>query len=273
MRIHDTYYTLSNKNEKKRIVLMGDIHYYKNIKPKLFTSLVLRINHLKPDYICVVGDLIDCSDAKKCTDMVYFYSFLKELGTIAPVIMVLGNHDIRVFSKTEWIHQLDQEFVKTVKQIPNVYLLENESISFKDCFFMGYNPPFSYYITKETNSNLLIKDAKAKLKSNQEKCSILLCHTPIGLANRYFEPLKLTRYSLILCGHTHNGMVPHFIKKGNWGIVSPAKKWFPHNVRGNIQKGNTNLIITGGITKLSYSSGFLRHLNFLYSSEITVIDF
>lgn len=272
MKIHNTYYTIPNQKTKKRIILIGDIHYYKNIKPKLFTSLILKINQLKPDYICIAGDLIDHADAKKNTNMVYLYSFLEELSTIAPLIIVFGNHDIRVF-KEKWIYKVDQELVKKLKEMPNVHFLENESVSFPDFFFMGYNAPFSYYQTKEKNQDLLIKDAKEKLKSNQEKISILLCHTPIGLMNHYFEPLKLNRYSCILCGHTHNGMVPSFIKKGNWGIVSPAKKWFPKYIRGHMQKENTNLIITGGVTKLSYSSGLFRYFNWIYSPEITVIDF
>ena len=100
----------------------------------------------------------------------------------------------------------------------------------------------------------------------------------IGLDYEYVLN-KLSNFDLILCGHTHNGMVPDFLAKmfkSNEGIIAPNKKLLPETARGKIEKMVKNkkitIIITGGITKLSLkSSKVLNKLNFIYNISINKI--
>lgn len=65
----------------------------------------------------------------------------------------------------------------------------------------------------------------------------------------------------------HNGMIPYLCDKiirNNRGIVSPCGKLFSNNTRGTININNIHLIINGGITKLSKSSGIFSYFNFIY---------
>ena len=90
---------------------------------------------------------------------------------------------------------------------------------------------------------------------------------------------RLRNFDLILCGHTHNGMVPDFLNflfKGNMGIISPRKNLFPKIAKGKIEKEINNhkitIIINGAITKLSNQSGkILSNLNFIYNKSVNKI--
>lgn len=99
-----------------------------------------------------------------------------------------------------------------------------------------------------------------------------MLHTPLFLTkNENYKNIKqLEKIDLIICGHTHGGMVPSFIP-GNFGIISPERKLFPKNVRGKIKINNTPLIISSGIIKLSRKSK-ITFLNDIYSSNINQIN-
>ena len=68
----------------------------------------------------------------------------------------------------------------------------------------------------------------------------------------------------------HNGMVPHFIK-GNFGIINPKRELFTEYARGFKCINNTNIITSGGITKLSKSSK-LYTFDSLYKSQLDIIS-
>lgn len=264
-----SYHTLTNTEKNKRIVLISDIHFYRDTKLNLLQTLVLDINRLKPNYICIAGDLIDNVSALKYKNSKLFYSLIEELGTISPVIIVLGNHDVYKLNKNhKREYAKDEKMIQTIKSFKNVYLLENESIILDGIQFTGYELPFEYYLRRQKKETL-VKDAKEKI-APAKGFSILLFHNPIRLFPIYYDVIK--DYRLVLCGHTHNGMVPSFIQKGHWGIISPGKKLFPQKIRGKIVHGNTTAIISGGVTKLSYSSGKFHQFNHWYPLELTVVD-
>lgn len=267
MKIKTTYYSLE-KQKQKRIVLLADIHFDKHTKSNLLDRLQEKIKSLKPNIICIAGDLLDSGEVTLEPNMKKMYSFLRTLGTYATTLIVLGNHDNRTIQKGKVKPYEIQMFIQEVKQIPNVFLLQNETYKKDNLFFMGYEVPFSYYASKETKEEFLLEDAKKNLKTSSSY-SILLMHTPIPIKENHQKLFH--DYDLILSGHTHNGMMPSFLK-GTSGIISPSKKWFPKEVRGHIKHQKTDVIITGGITKLSTSSRFFQYFNWLYSPEITVID-
>lgn len=261
-------YECNNQGIKKKIVLISDIHYYIDTPNSFLFEIETKIRELKPDYICIAGDIVDLTNIRDKMSVEPLYQFLKGLGTISPVVMVLGNHDVKAAHTTPYE---DPILLKEFQSIPNVHLLRNEGIEFEDIYFMGYEPSFRYYeIEGEKNKELFFKEAKGKIKTSK-KYSVLLIHTPIHVLKDYYEPLKLKDFSIILSGHTHNGMVPSWIS-GTWGLVSPTKKLFPKNVRGKMKKGKTTLIVSGGITKLSYCSGFFHYFSNFFKGEITFLE-
>ena len=83
-------------------------------------------------------------------------------------------------------------------------------------------------------------------------------------------------FDLIFSGHMHNGMMLPFMErlfKGNWGIIDPNKKLFPKYCRNTLDiNSNNNLVISGGITKLSKSAKKFKRLNFVFPMEITIVN-
>ena len=133
---------------------------------------------------------------------------------------------------------------------------------------------YYYYKNKHESRELLldrIKEDKILFNSiDSNKIKIVLCHSPINISNKDVSN-ELENFNFIFCGHMHNGMMPYYLDKiikGNRGLMSPDNRLFADNTRGVKDINNTHLIISGGITKLSKTSGIFRYFNFVYPMSI-----
>ena len=97
-----------------------------------------------------------------------------------------------------------------------------------------------------------------------------MVHTPILIVSNYKNIKNFCLIDLVLCGHTHGGMVPSFFP-GHFGILSPTKTLFPKYIRGKVRCGKSDLIISSGVVKLSRKSK-ISLFNDLYSYNINVIN-
>lgn len=263
MRSYVTKYTLSNTGQKARIVAISDLHYHQVYQKKRFSKLFDAIKKQNPDYICIPGDLIDTVDVLEEADMTPLMDFFKNLATIAPTMLVLGNHDIE--KKAQYCYP--KKWVEELNQIPNLHLLEHERLTFQDLSFYGYSLSTRFYRSRKHLEQFLKESQFPKKESNYE---VLLLHTPQHLLeDPYYE--RISQFDLVLSGHTHNGLMPEWAR-GNSGIISPGKRFFPKMVRGKMVRGSTTLIVSSGVMKLSYHSHFFRYFNFLFAMGITVID-
>lgn len=262
-------YNLISNKVNLNIVLLSDIHYSYQVNRNVFIKILNKFKKLKPDYICIPGDIIDES-----TDYdENVYNFFNELSKISKVIISLGNHDLSKFIKNN-MEYYDTKWYENIKKINNIYVLNNEQIAFDNITFTGYSPSF---INNEyqDNTNNTINDLK-KLNFNINEYNILLCHSPQSILgnNELYNNEFIKHQDLILCGHMHNGMVPPLFDKiirNNYGIIAPGKTWFPKYSRGLIKFNNTTLIICKGYTKLAKHSYFLRFLNIFYTKELEKI--
>lgn len=267
-----------NENTKKDIIIahFADIHFSKKFSNKKLNKLEEKINQINPNYVIISGDLIDdytiINDKVKIKELV---SFLTSIGAKRKVIISLGNHDI--------INEEDFKFFRKLNDLYNIYVLDNSFYQDECVYVAGFTLPTEYYY------NIMRHESPISMKKVFEKHSdivnkiprhlpkIALIHSPIVVATDEMIS-NLKEYDLILCGHTHGGMVPNclgFIFK-NRGIVAPNKRILPSIARGKIEKNVNNKIITiiinSGITRLSLRSGkILSNLNFLYSSSINKI--
>ena len=131
-----------------------------------------------------------------------------------------------------------------------------------------------YYKNKHESRELLldrIKEDKILFNNmDSNKIKIVLCHSPINMIDNDISN-ELKDFNFIFCGHMHNGMMPYYLDKiikGNRGLMSPDNRLFADNTRGVKDINNTHLIISGGITKLSKTSGIFRYFNFIYPMSI-----
>lgn len=268
MRISSEFYKIKGPN--KKIVLISDIHFYPKYNFKRLELIYEKIKSLKPNYICVTGDLIDQAYVSKTKEISYFNEFIKRLGTICEVLISFGNHDYCNRKDNVKIYYNQDGYKRILNSIPNVHVLDGTIYCDKDICFYGYNPTLKYYCTKERDRKLIIEHFKKKMPVLKDKFNVLLIHTPLYLREMY-EELSLSKFNLVLSGHTHGGLVPHFIK-GHRGIIDPCKGIFPKYVRGHFKHKCTDFIISSGIIKFSNTSGILEKFNDLYPMSVTIID-
>lgn len=272
-------YNLYNKkvgNKDIKIVLISDIHTSNVTNIKDLYYLKDKINTLNPNYICIAGDIIDSISIISNTEVMNkFYDWLYSLGDInnkkIPVLISLGNHDINGINESN-----KEKYYNYLKKLSssNTHLLNNSYYKDKYVFIVGFTQPTNTYCTNNSldEEKKYFDNINSKLLNpSNNKLNIALIHNPINITNKYITN-KLNNYDIILSGHMHNGLIPNFIDKiykGNKGIIFPDKTLFPKIARNIVNLSNNRyLIISGGITKLSHTSGIFHHGNFLYPMEI-----
>jgi len=218
------HHTLKFKNLPRsfnglRLIQISDIHLGSfNYRYHILDRAILKINHYKPDYIFMTGDLINNFGWElKGWDSV-FNKLLAKKGIFA----ILGNHDYGDYSQWNSVEEKQANF-KTVKDFYkniNCKLLLNEaSIISKNndkIAIIGVEnwgePPFKKY------GNL--KKAMKQVKDIPFK--ILLSHDPTHWTE---EVLKDTNIALTLSGHTHGMQAAFRYKNLQW---SPIKFKYKH---------------------------------------------
>ena len=266
-------YTNLDSKYNTDICLLGDIHYSSNFNLKVFDKIIKNININRPKYICIVGDTIDYTEIEDINEIDKLYEFISTLSKIAKVIISLGNHDYTSIKNKDKEYKYPKKFIKNIKKIDNVILLDNEIYVDGDIRFIGYTESFEAYYNERCNGNIVINELNDLLKDiDNKKYNILLSHNPLHLTldSVYNNIKNYKKLDLILSGHTHNGMIPNFIKTNNM-LITPSKKWFKKDGRGHMVKGMVDIIVTGGITKLSERAGVFHLFNFIYKSNIDYI--
>ena len=259
------------------IIHLADIHFSKLTNDKKLSQIQEEIHKNNPDYVMITGDVLDdTSIIKDKTKIKQLLIFLTGMANYTKVIISLGNHDI--------FKNDDYKFFKNLNDLKNIYVLNNDIYVDENIYVSGVTLPNNYYynINNDESVEILIEHLKKhkKLITNlpQSIPKVSLIHSPIKLTNK--EVLTILKdYDLILCGHTHNGMIPKIMDKlfkKNTGIISPNKKMFPDIARGKIEQNifgkKITIIITGGITKLSQRAGkVFSQFNFVYNIDINKV--
>ena len=259
----------------KKICLFADIHFNVKYNTKKFDKIIENVIANKPDYICIVGDILDSSELENLKDINKLYSFIARLASISKVIISLGNHDITVIKKRRHCgYRYPSEFVNNIKKINNVIFLDNEMYIDNSICFIGYTESLDLTYNDKGPSDIAISELNALLNDLDEtKFNVMLSHNPLHVSKdiMYKSVKNYSKLNLILSGHTHNGLLPTFIKT-NTVLISPNKRFFVHRARGHFKNKVVDVIVTGGVVKFSYGSGFFRFFNFLFPIDIDYID-
>ncbi len=264
MRIFNTNYNI--EGVRTNIVLIADIHYYSKCDIKHLNKILDNIKKTNPNFICISGDLLDQS---KILDEECIVKWLIKLSSISKVIVSIGNHEFYI-NRNLREYGLNKELFNKIRKINNLYLLDNENVVIDKFNFIGITLPMEYYAIEDTK-NVDMTKYLDKIKTDKNCYNILLCHSPINICNE--ELLKRYNIDLILCGHTHGGIVPKILRPiiKNGGFISPRKKLFIKTAYGHLKIYNTDIIITSGVTVISHINKF-RILKNLFSSEIVNIN-
>ncbi len=167
------------------IVQISDFHIGGLIDQTFVRHAVEKINALKPDIVCITGDLID-------TSLEYIEAAVRELDELKAkhgVYYILGNH--------EYFHDPLKiiDFAKTTKMT----LLLNDAVTIDalKVNIVGVTDLMGYRM------QMLMPDIDRAFEGiNSAYPTILLAHQP-----KFIEELGSYRPELILSGHTHGGQI------------------------------------------------------------------
>ena len=266
--IEKNYYVKAAIN--KKVVVISDIHYYNCKDKKKLTKVLYKIKLLKPDFICIPGDLVDEAKIYDENELINWLSILKD---IAKVIISLGNHELFITKKH--VKTINQALIDRINKIDNVVILDNTIYKCDNINFIGITMPFEYYYQYNEDKNYFIDFFNKQFKKIDGGYNILLCHSPISISKReVLDNLIIgKKLDLILCGHMHGGITPNFLKKflKGRGLISPRRTILQRNCYGYSKINRTHFVISSGITIASHLNRF-KFLDTFFSSEISVIN-
>nr|WP_294573404.1 metallophosphoesterase [uncultured Romboutsia sp.] len=224
-----------------KIVQISDLH---NRSFGIDNDILLeKIDKLKPNIICITGDLIDSTNK----DFSIALKLIDELSRKYQVYNIIGNHEQKVM-----INKYKESYKDYFKQLKskNIISLENEKVKIQigNDFINIYGlvVPYKYYpylFNKNYKNKKLDfnkNDIEKQLgKINNKEYNVLLAHTPF-----FFEGYSNWGADLVLAGHVHGGIIRLPIKGG---LLSPNREFFPKYDLGEYNIDKSTMILTKGL--------------------------
>ena len=243
-------FTSSKISEPVHFAFLSDLHCRNFGKHN--QELCKCIADQKPDFIALVGDIINRSSTKNEIDEVC--SFIKDLTKIAPVYYSLGNHEEQYIS-TNGDEVLQQIESTSAILLNDTYIdvdVHGQSLRLGGMIKLAY-----LAVEKEEDeANIFLDDF-----CNTDRLKIMLNHRPEGF---YFgDACKVWSVDFILSGHTHSGLIRlPFVG----GLYAPIQGAFPEVYYGEYKFENNLMVITSGLA----GHGIIPRINNM--PEIVVID-
>ena len=296
------FYKPEVKHELK-FFLISDIHFSSKVPAERLSAITEQARELAPDYIIIAGDIIDSLDEIR-TDakLKRLTSWLENLGTVAPVLASLGNHDFYrknpefsgIFSKKRhWFAERNQNYIDELNAIPNVHLLNNSVYEDKNVYIFGLTQSPEYFQfdrdDERTTSlfhpghedlNILLSDIRqidSKLIQDlpSHKAKIAIAHSPVFMQDKKIAPF-FDEFDFIISGHMHSGVVPPVLNdfwRSDRGILAPGKLLFPKNARSVITSPDQKIIICGAVSTIQGSAKPVTFLNGAFPINIAMLEF
>ena len=299
--IYQTSYSFYKENQKKPLnfVLLSDLHFSAKVKNITFEKVAEWAENQTPDYILLLGDLVNSLDElNDKSQRTRFTSFIERLSNIAPIISILGNHDYYRRDNERrgcWRISDPAPIADCFKDNPRVTFVLNDSYEDENLYIYGITPNSDYYCYDSAHGgkstifspqyedkNILLHNFKQipdnklhNLKPNKFK--ILLCHSPIFLADKQIKPF-IQDFDAYISGHMHNGVVPPAMNDvwlSDKGILAPGNSLFPRRTRNASMTYKDPNIILGAIQTIQPGlnlEGFLSYAFPIYTATLTVSE-
>lgn len=214
-----------------RMVFLSDLHLRSFGKDN--QDLIDRITDAAPDLIFITGDLINNDSSPQDVDTIC--TLLNRLSAIAPVYFSMGNTE--EYYQREVDSTLFDQFAAA-----GVTVLEN---SYCDVTVGGASLRIGgMYQFAYAYGNVFADTAEyafLETFTDTQLPTVMLCHRPDSFI--YQEPESAYRFDLLLCGHTHGGVI-----RLPWigSVYLPVQGWFPTYDYGQFDLFGTPMIITSG---------------------------
>ena len=231
-----------------RIVMISDLHRKKldETNQKVVDATALEA----PDIIVVNGDMLERDftddEVEELADL------LERLTDIAPVYFSVGNHDFRAFfadyelgvvkefllgKQTSWVvPRLESTGARLLERDQVDVDVNGASLRIGGLYAIAYENEY-YSEQQQLPISSFLSDF-----CDTERFTVMLSHRPQSFARNLSG--KYWDIDLVLCGHTHNGVIA---LPFGLGAVWISKSFFPKYDRGLFKHGSGALIIGAGI--------------------------
>jgi len=226
-----------------RIVLLADIHDTEFGKDS--SRLISLVRDANPDIIALAGDLMNAADNGRSMELQLktIETLVTGLTQIAPVYFVNGNHDI-VFKNNESGDLLLLLETQGVRVINHKYVrLESGS----DIIVLG-GVDLTYGSAGKKKTRAFLDDM---ISSENDAFTIVIEHRNNNLA-LYSE----YGIDLVLSGHAHGGIIRLPFTDG---LLGQKREWFPEHTDGVYTMGNTNMLVSRGLSNRTAVPRFLNN--------------
>ena len=208
-----------------KIAHFSDIHFGRTTNEKEVTTVVNKINEMKPDIVVFTGDLFDPYITLSENNKTFLSEELKKIKTNLGKYTILGDQDL----------SQEEAFTNIMKNAEFQILDKNIPI-----FYKGEIPIYLYGIS----SGQKIDENSLKIKEYQ----ITLCHEPDIFDTIY------KRSDLTLAGHSLGGLIALPFTNGL------VKQEHTNNyISGKYEKENALLYVSNGIGTEKISIRFLNY--------------
>lgn len=231
-----SYEIKADKIQKSiRLVQITDLH--NSIFGDNNQNLLDLVAEQAPDLILITGDLLNSDESE--TDIAT--NLISGLGSIAPVYVSLGNHEV------EYQQNYGIDITQLYEDIGAVVLdrqyqdLEVNGQKVRLGGIYGYCLPEKYLETNEANPEecAFLSDFQ-----NTDLYTILMCHMPVcWMIN---DGLDEWDVDCVLAGHVHGGQV---ILPLIGGVYAPDMGWFPGKLQGlySSEDGSSTMVLSTGL--------------------------
>lgn len=203
---------MSNKS-KLSIIAIGDPHFtekYLNVSEKFAEMTIETVREKRPDFVVVLGDLLDTKNVVRTQSHKLAVRFLKELGKICTTFLVVGNHDLMNDSQYLTDNHIFTPF-HGVEEITNVHIVDHPKLYERDGFtfiFCPYVPPGRFIEALST----LECDQDSEEMIMWEMADCIFAHQEFKGCNfgaRLSENGDewLNEYPLVVSGHIHESQI------------------------------------------------------------------
>ncbi|MDR0396061.1 MAG: metallophosphoesterase family protein [Oscillospiraceae bacterium] len=213
-----------------RAAIVSDTHL--NRRLELGEEILRALMSVKPDLICLLGDLVDAGSSSAEP----YKPFLRALAGIAPCAAVMGNNDyvcghlgaLRAYCADAGIPMLEDESRTIKRGCASVRI-----IGLQDANAFAFHVP----VKREAGSPG-VSVIKASLDPSM--IDILLIHRP----HRAARTLGMGGFALALSGHAHGGQ---WRLPNGRGLFAPGQGLFPKYTSGLYRIGGGSLIVGRGL--------------------------
>jgi hypothetical protein len=168
------------------IVQMSDIHVGPVIQRRFMDAVVEQCNALKPDLVCVTGDLVDGSVA----ELGHAVSALSNLRSRHGSFFVTGNHEY---------YSGDEEWAQALQRM-NVTVLRNRHVRIGDAAASFDLVGVDDWGARRSGFDRKYDLEQALAGRDAERAAVLLAHQPSN-----WREASRAGIGLQLSGHTHGG--------------------------------------------------------------------